>query len=206
MYFEVSTLPKDLRSYLSAAVRYVWAGPNFIYLDSIWARWKCAQCIDLFLGFLELLINSPKNENSESYPGRRPSLDLSLSYKSAIFGRAWVPIGTQKSVLSYINHSKGPHTFCADRTCKGRCVSDHSKCRSYSQNVFQQLHKFQWALCISWKTLWGPVTKFCSVIYTTSLLCSRPNIQYSQQPPAPIPNRCRHLSLLLNLIDVFRIS
>ena len=48
-------------------VLYSWAGLNFIRLDSIWARWKCAQCVDLIQGFLELVGDPPGNENSKSY-------------------------------------------------------------------------------------------------------------------------------------------
>ena len=58
------------------SVLHNWAKRNIFFLDSIWARWKCAQCVDLIQGFLELVGNPPENKNSESYGLRRPSLDL----------------------------------------------------------------------------------------------------------------------------------
>ena len=38
------------------------AGLNCIHMDSIWARWKCTQYVDLILGFLLLVGNLPTNE------------------------------------------------------------------------------------------------------------------------------------------------
>ena len=43
--------------------------------------------------------------------------------KLGVFGYKGVPIGTQASVLPYINHTGGPHTLCMDRTCTGRCLT-----------------------------------------------------------------------------------
>ena len=71
-------------------VLYIWARPIIFFLDSIWARWKCAQCVDLIQGFLELVGDPPGNENSESYGLRRPGLDLAgASCIQGVFDHDW---------------------------------------------------------------------------------------------------------------------
>ena len=71
-------------------VLYNWAKRNKKFLDSIWARWKCAQCIDLILGFLELLGDPPGNKNSESYGLPSPSLGLARATSSqGVFDHNW---------------------------------------------------------------------------------------------------------------------
>ena len=39
---------------------------EIFFLDSICARWKCAQCVDLILDFLELVGDPPGNKKSKS--------------------------------------------------------------------------------------------------------------------------------------------
>ena len=52
-----------------------------------------------------------------------------------------VPIGTKDTVLSYIDPTWGPHTFCMWTACKRRCRAYPAKIRSVSANVFRQSHK-----------------------------------------------------------------
>ena len=51
-------------------------------MDSIRARWKCAQSVDLIQDFLELVENLPKNEKSESYEPH--IIKLEQAYKTAL--------------------------------------------------------------------------------------------------------------------------
>ena len=49
-------------------------GPLIFFLDSIRARWKGAQCVDLILGFLELVENPPENKNVQNYELHQPGM------------------------------------------------------------------------------------------------------------------------------------
>ena len=50
-----------------------------------------------------------------------------------------VPIGSRNTVLSYINPTWGPLSFCMWTVGRGRCDAYPAKLRSFSENVFQQL-------------------------------------------------------------------
>ena len=70
--------------------------------DEIYFFW-CAQCVDLILGFLELVGDSPENENSESFGLRGPGPNLArASFSQGVFDHNWTFV--TRGLSPYITH------------------------------------------------------------------------------------------------------
>ena len=97
----------DLSTLEVRSVRRSHSGLSGTGRGSSW-KWK--------LGKLWAAPSRPGLSWSKLHPGRFwPDLGVS--------DEIGVPIGTQGTVLPYIDHTGGPHTFCMDRICRGRCAA-----------------------------------------------------------------------------------